>query len=229
METERTKLQDQLNQAKKMESVGRLAGGVAHDYNNMLSVIIGYSELALEKLDPVEPLFSDIMEIYKAGKRSMIITRQLLAFARQQPVAPKVLDLNETVDHSLKMLRQLIGENIDLIWRPRVGVGPVNIDPGQIDQILANLCINSRDAIAGVGKIIIETDRTFFDDNFCLEHEGFVPGDFMVLAVSDDGCSMDAKVQENKYLNRFSAPKRSGQVPVWSWPQPTVSSNKIMA
>jgi PAS domain S-box-containing protein len=135
--TEKERLQLQLQQAQKMESVGRLAGGVAHDYNNMLSVIIGYTELALDKVPPDDPLHDDLEEILTAGMRSTDITRQLLAFARQQTIAPKVLDLNGTVESMLKMLRRLIGEDIDLAWYPGAGLWPVKMDPTQIDQILA--------------------------------------------------------------------------------------------
>lgn len=186
-ERKRELLEGQLIQAQKMESVGRLAGGVAHDYNNMLSVIIGYAELAMEKVDPNDPLYADLVEILSAAKRSTNITRQLLAFARQQTIAPIVLDLNDTVESMLKMLRRLIGEDIDLAWLPGADVWPVKIDPAQVDQILANLCVNARDAIAGVGKVTIETKNSSFDEAYCADHKGFAPGEYVLLAVSDDG------------------------------------------
>ncbi|MFN2359359.1 MAG: nitrogen regulation protein NR(II), partial [Desulfotignum sp.] len=138
-------LEFQLYQAQKIESVGRLAGGVAHDY--MLSVISGYSELALEKLNPTDKLYGDLLEIRKAAVRSTDITRQLLAFARKQTIAPVVLDLNEVLEGMLKMLRRLIGEDVDLSWLPGASLWPVKMDPSQVDQILANLCVNARDAI----------------------------------------------------------------------------------
>jgi PAS domain S-box-containing protein len=190
-EAEREKLQAQLTQAQKMESVGRLAGGVAHDFNNMLSVIIGNAELALENMAPNDPLRDHISEIFSAARRSADVTRQLLAFARKQTIAPKVLDLNQTIETMLKMLRRLIGEDIDLMWLPGKNVWPVRMDPSQIDQILANLCVNARDAIADVGKITIETGTATFDSAYCLENPGFVAGDFILLAVSDDGSGMD--------------------------------------
>ncbi len=140
-----------------MESVGRLAGGVAHDFNNMLFVILGHAELALGELAPDHPVYADLKEIDTAGRRSAGLVRQLLAFARKQTVAPIVLDLNETVEGMLKMLRRLIGENIDLAWLPGQQLYPVRMDPSQIDQILANLCVNAKDAINGVGRITIET------------------------------------------------------------------------
>jgi PAS domain S-box-containing protein len=202
--SEQIKLERQLRQAQKMESVGRLAGGVAHDYNNMLSVIIGYTELALDKLDPAEPLHDDLEEIFNAGRRSAEITRQLLAFARQQTIAPRVLDLNATVEGMLKMLRRLIGEDIDLAWLPETRVGSIKMDPTQIDQILANLCINARDAISDVGKITIETDMVTFDEAYCADHAGFVPGDFVMLAVSDNGCGMDRQTLDNLFEPFFT-------------------------
>ncbi|MCF8056147.1 MAG: response regulator [Desulfocapsa sp.] len=190
-EKEHLKLQTQLSQAQKMESVGRLAGGVAHDYNNMLNVILGYTELALDKVGSSEPLHADLTEIHAAARRSADITRQLLAFARKQTIAPKVLDMNETVENMLTMLHRLIGEDIDLVWRPGKNVRPVKIDISQLEQVLANLCVNARDAIAGVGKMTIETNTVIFDDAYCAEYQGFVPGEFVLLAVSDDGCGMD--------------------------------------
>ncbi len=161
MEEDRSRVDAQLRQAQKMESVGRLAGGVAHDFNNMLGVILGRAEMALDRVEPAHPLFADLQEIRKAAERSADLTRQLLAFARKQTVTPKVLDLNETVEGMLKMLRRLIGEDIDLDLAARAGsLWPVKVDPSQIDQILANLCVNARDAIAGVGKLTIETANT---------------------------------------------------------------------
>ena len=164
--TEKAVLERQLQQAQRMESIGRLAGGVAHDFNNMLGVIIGHAELATYKMDPSSPACADIAEIRKAAERSTDLTRQLLAFARRQTAAPKVLDLNDTVTGMLKILRRLIGEDIDLAWKPGATLWPVKIDPAQIDQILANLCVNSRDAIAGVGKVTIETQNITLDDTY---------------------------------------------------------------
>lgn len=209
-EKERDKLQAQLNQAQKMESVGRLAGGVAHDFNNMLSVILGYAELALGKIDPADPLHHDLQEIYGAGKRSADITRQLLAFARKQTVAPRVLDLNATVESMLKMLRRLIGEDINLAWLPGANLKPIKIDPSQIDQLLANLCVNARDAIAGVGKVTIETGNVSFDEAYCADHAGFVVGDFVRMAISDDGCGMD-QATLGKLFEPFFTTKAVGE------------------
>ena len=195
--TEELKLQEQLNQAQKMESVGRLAGGVAHDFNNMLGVITGHAELAMEMLEPNQPVYDDLQEILKAAKRSVDLTRQLLAFARQQTVSPKVLNLNETVEGMLKMLKRLIGEDIDLKWKPDNDLWKVKVDPVQIDQILANLCVNARDAIADVGMVVIETGNTVFDKNYCEEHIGSEPGNYVMIAVSDTGCGMDKNTIKN--------------------------------
>ncbi len=209
-EAEREKLTDQLTQAQKMESVGRLAGGVAHDFNNMLGVIIGHTELALEQVDPVQPLHDSLLEIKKAAERSASLTRQLLAFARKQTVAPKVLDLNDTVQGMLNMLQRLIGEHIDLVWRPGKDLSPVKVDPSQIDQILANLCVNARDAIGDTGKVTIETDAVVFDAGYCEEHPGFVPGEYVLLAVSDNGGGMD-KDTLNKLFEPFFTTKVMGK------------------
>ena len=188
---EKVKLESELQQAQKMESVGRLAGGVAHDFNNMLGVILGHAELALGQVDPVQPLHADLAVIRAAAQRSADLTRQLLAFARKQTIAPRVLDVNEAVTGMLKMLRRLIGESIHLEWQPGGGLWPVRIDPSQLDQILANLCVNARDAIAGVGTVTIRTANGSADEIDCAGFPGAVPGDFVRLMVTDDGCGMD--------------------------------------
>ncbi|MFO7878276.1 MAG: PAS domain S-box protein [Desulfovermiculus sp.] len=210
IEQEREKLQAQLTQAQKMESVGRLAGGVAHDLNNMLSVIMGNTEIALEKVDPTQPLHDNLQEIQKAAQRSTNVVRQLLAFARKQTISPKVLDLNDTVEEMLKMLRRLIGEDIDLSWQLEYDIWPVKMDPAQIDQILANLCVNARDAIRGVGKLTIETDNVSFNKTHCARHPYLVPGDFVLLAISDDGCGMDKETLDNIFEPFFTT-KEVGQ------------------
>ena len=203
-EKERENLQNQLHQAQKMEAVGRLAGGVAHDFNNMLGVILGHTELAFLQADENHDLYSDLKEIQTAAKRSADITKQLLAFARKQTISPKKIDLNDTLETMLNMLRRLIGEDIDLVWRPSAHLWPVKMDPSQIDQILVNLCVNARDAIAGVGKLTIETGRKSFDEEYCNEHPGFIPGDFVLLAVSDNGCGMDKDTLDNLFEPFFT-------------------------
>jgi len=198
------KLQSQLLQAQKMESIGRLAGGVAHDFNNMLGVILGHTELALLQADENHELYADLKEIQTAAMRSADITKQLLAFARKQTISPRELDLNKTVESMLNMLRRLIGENIDLVWKPAAHIWLVKMDPSQIDQILANLCVNARDAITGVGKLTIETGIKSFDEEYCKEHSGFIPGDFVLLAVSDNGCGMDKDTLDNLFEPFFT-------------------------
>jgi two-component system, cell cycle sensor histidine kinase and response regulator CckA len=203
--TERLSLESQFLQAQKLESIGRLAGGVAHDYNNMLGVILGYAELAQAKLTPSDPVYtSDLQGILKAGSRSVEITRQLLGFARKQTIAPRVIDLNDTVAESLKLLGPLIGEDIDLVWLPEADLQPVMMNPVQLDQIMANLCVNARDAISGVGKITVETAMVSFDKAYCDDHEGFIPGDFILLTVSDNGCGMEKKIQKNIFEPFFT-------------------------
>jgi len=202
--TERRALEHQLLQAQKMEAVGRLAGGVAHDYNNMLNVIIGHAELALGELQPGDRLREDLEEILAAARRSADITRQLLAFARRQTIAPKVLDLNRTVGGMLKMLARLIGEDIELAWRPGGDLWPVRMDPSQLDQILANLCVNARDAIAGVGTITIETANVSLGRALSAEHPDFAAGEFVLLAVSDTGAGMDRTTLANIFEPFFT-------------------------
>jgi PAS domain S-box-containing protein len=209
-ELEQEKLQNQLLQAHKMESVGRLAGGVAHDFNNMLGVILGHTQMALDQLDPAHPLCADLKEVYRAAERSAELTRQLLAFARRQTVAPKVLDLNETVYGMLKMLRRLIGEDVELTWLPGQSIARVRIDPSQVDQILANLCVNARDAIVGTGRLTIETSLVTLDDEYCALHEGSVSGQYVMLAVSDNGCGMDANTL-NHVFEPFFTTKEVGK------------------
>ncbi len=208
--TEHRMLEEQFRQAQKMEAVGTLAGGVAHDFNNMLGIIQGHAELAIEQLDPAQPIFASLQAILDAAVRSTNLTRQLLAFARRQTIAPKVLDLNETVEGMIKMLRRLIGEDIELAWLPEAGICPVKMDPSQIDQILANLCVNARDAIGGVGKVIIETHSVICDTAFCVKHPGFVPGEYALLSVCDNGCGMDQEIL-TKLFEPFFTTKEIGK------------------
>ena len=203
-EAEREKLQAQLTQAQKMESIGRLAGGVAHDFNNMLTAIMGNASLALLELPPASPLRENLSEIQKCAQRSAELTRQLLAFARKQTVTPKVLDLNSTVEGMLKLLRRLIGEDIELTWRPAAKLWRVKLDPSQIDQVLANLCVNARDAIASVGHITIETGHAVIDEAASAARVGVVPGDYVLLTVSDNGCGMEKDVMSHLFEPFFT-------------------------
>jgi PAS domain S-box-containing protein len=207
---ERNRLESQLQQAQKMESVGRLAGGVAHDFNNMLGVILGHAELAIVKEQSSAPLNHDLVQIREAAQRSANLTRQLLAFARKQTISPKVLDLNETVSGMLKMLQRLLREDIDLTWQPAAGLWQVKADPSQLDQILANLCVNARDAIASTGRITIKTRNSIIDAQYCKTHPDAVPGEYVRLEVTDDGCGMDGETL-GKIFEPFYTTKEVGK------------------
>jgi PAS domain S-box-containing protein len=203
-EEEKGRLEDQLLHAQKMESVGRLAGGVAHDFNNMLGVILGHCDMAMVQMTPGDPLFADFVEIQKAANRSADLTRQLLAFARRQTVSPRVLDLNDTISGMLKMLARLIGEDIDLVWRPGHGLGKVKVDPSQIDQILANLAVNARDAITGVGSITLRTENVSVDAFDFPNSEEFSAGDYVLLTVSDTGKGIDEETLDHIFEPFFT-------------------------
>lgn len=205
---ESAQLQRQLAQAQRLESVGRLAGGVAHDFNNMLNVILGYADLLQQDLPADSPWSEGVAEIRAAALRSADLTRQLLAFARRQTVSPRILDVNETVEAMLKMLRRLIGEDIELVWRPGAPLAPLLMDPAQLDQVLANLVVNARDAIDGVGRITITTARAVFGPSG--GPSGVPPGEYVALAVHDTGCGMDAETQ-SMIFEPFFTTKGHGQ------------------
>ena len=203
-EADREKLQAELLQAQKMESVGRLAGGVAHDFNNMLQVILGSASLALTDIPPESTWREHLEVIRKSALSSADLTRQLLAFARKQTIQPRVLELNDTVAGMLKMLRRLIGEDLTLAWMPGADLWLVKVDPSQIDQILANLCVNARDAIAGAGKVTIETANVAIDDTHVADLSDVVAGDYVMLAVSDTGHGIDAKTRSHLFEPFFT-------------------------
>ena len=196
---DRDYLTEQLAHVQKMESIGRLAGGVAHDFNNMLTVITGNSEIALSKADASSPLYENLQDILNAAERSANIT-----------IEPRILDINNTLEGMLKMLRSMIGEDIELIWNPDRNIWPVKIDPAQIDQILVNLCINSRDAVKYLGKIIIRTENIAVDEAFSSQYTGLKPGDYVLLTFSDDGEGMDKDVLE-KIFEPFFTTKSVGK------------------
>jgi PAS domain S-box-containing protein len=202
-EEEQANLQAQLLHAQKMESVGRLAGGVAHDFNNMLSVILGNVELTLDQ-GGSDQARSNLIEIRKAARRSAELTQQLLAFARKQLMSPKVQNLNETVAALCTILRRLIGENIHLEWKPSPELWSIKADSVQIDQVLANLCVNARDAIVNIGKIGIEVENCVFDKEYCATHAGYSPGEYVLLTVCDDGCGMNRETQAHLFEPFFT-------------------------
>ncbi len=202
-------LEVQLQQAQKMESVGSLAGGVAHDFNNKLSVIIGHAYLALDRPIPDE-VRDSLVQIRKAAEQSADLTRKLLAFARKQTIAPRVMGLNDTVSGMLSMLSRLIGEDIRIAWLPAAQLWPVKFDPSQIDQILVNLCVNARDAITDSGNIVIETENSSIDEEYCARHAEVTPGDYVRLVVSDNGCGMD-KATLDRIFEPFFTTKEIGR------------------
>ena len=208
--TNEAALENQLRQAQKMEAIGHLAGGVAHDFNNMLQSVMGFTELALGRVPPDHPVREDLDEILRGARRAADLTKQLLTFARKQAITPRVLDLNDAISTSLKMLRHLVGENINLTWLPGGALWPVKMDPSQIDQLLANLCINARDAITGAGKITIETVNQSIDEAYCFRQPNAVPGDYVLCRVSDDGCGMEKDVQAHIFEPFFTT-KSAGE------------------
>ena len=203
-EAEKVRLQEQLLQSQKTEAIGRLAGGVAHDFNNMLHVIMGNTTLALEEIPPGSLLHETMQEVLTSARRSADLTRQLLAFARKQTISPRILDLNQTVVALLKMVQRLIGENIQLSWVPEAALWPVNIDPAQVDQLLVNLCVNARDAIADAGRITIHTANRRLDQDQARAYPDGAPGDYVTLTVSDTGHGIQAATRAHLFEPFFT-------------------------
>ena len=202
--SERWRLEEQLRQAQKMEAVGRLAGGVAHDFNNLLTIVTGYSDLVLERLGATDAMHAYVEEIKKAGERAASLTRQLLAFARRQVLAPQALDLNAVVTNIDKMLRRLIGENIELSVVLEPELGWVKADPGQIEQVILNLALNARDAMPQGGQLTLETANVELNEGDTRTRVSVLPGRYVMLAVSDSGMGMDAETQAHIFEPFFT-------------------------
>lgn len=208
--TERKRMEEQLRLAQKMEAIGRLAGGIAHDFNNLLTAINGYSALILERLDWDDPVRKDIEVINNAGERAAALTRQLLAFSRKQVLEPEVIDLNSVVADMDKILRRVIGEDIDLVTVLQPKLAPVKVDPAQVEQIILNLAVNARDAMPDGGKVTIETSNVELDEEYAKHHVSATPGSYVMLAVSDAGVGMDAETQKRIFEPFFTTKKGEG-------------------
>jgi nitrogen-specific signal transduction histidine kinase/CheY-like chemotaxis protein len=208
--TERRTLENQFRQAQKMEAVGRLAGGVAHDFNNLLTVILSYTDMLMEDVSPRDTRAEDLSEIRKAAVAAASLTRQLLAFSRQQVIEPRLLNLNDVVASSEKMLRRLIGEDIDVQTTLSSVPLTVLIDPGQLEQVMMNLAVNARDAMPTGGRLTLETANVTLDADYARDHWPMTAGNFAMLAVSDIGCGMDEQTR-SRMFEPFFTTKGAGQ------------------
>lgn len=209
-ERARAELEEQLRQAQRMESIGRLAGGVAHDFNNLVTAINGYADLMLLKLQPGDPLTLDLTEIKKAGARAADLTRQLLVFSRRQLLQPRVIALNSLVSDSAKMLKRLLGEDVELVTILDPELGPVKADEGQMDQVILNLALNARDAMPQGGKLTVETHNVMLDERRAKNHLAIEPGAYVMMAISDTGCGMDAQTL-SRIFEPFFTTKEQGR------------------
>ena len=206
--SQRKLLEEQLMHAQKMEAVGRLAGGVAHDFNNMLTVISGYNRMIVDELSPVDPLRGYAEEALKAADRAGAITNQLLSFSRRQLMQPRVINVNTVITQTEKMLRRLIGEDIELVLHLAGDAGNIKADPNHIEQAIVNLAVNSRDAMPDGGRITIETANTSLDEHYARTHLGVKPGEFVMIAVSDNGHGMDAATRQHVFEPFFTTKER---------------------
>ena len=206
--SQRKQLEDQLMHAQKMEAVGRLAGGVAHDFNNMLTVISGYNRMILDDLSPLDPLRGYAEEVLKAADRAGALTNQLLAFSRRQIMKPRVINVNAVVEQTEKMLRRLIGEDIDLAFGLAADVGNIRADPGHVEQAIMNLAVNARDAMPLGGRLTVETANAELDETYARTHMGVTPGEFVMIAVSDTGHGMDAETKRHIFEPFFTTKEK---------------------
>ena len=209
--SERRRLEEQLRQSQKMDAIGRLSGGVAHDFNNLLGVIIGYAEILQERISETDSMRAPVDQIIKAGNRASSLTKQLLAFSRQQVLEPKILLLNAVVADTDKMLRRLIGEDIELLTSLDPALGKIRADQGQIEQVIMNLVVNARDAMPEGGRLVIETSNFEIDDKFARRYAyPVLPGSYILLTVSDNGIGMDTATQQ-RIFEPFFTTKEKGK------------------
>jgi len=213
--------EDQLRQSQKMEAIGRLAGGVAHDFNNILTGIQGYTGFALKATEPGSQMHQDLTETLSLADRAASLTRQLLAFSRRQTLEPVVLNVNDLLAEQVKMLGRVLGEDIDIRFSPTDDLGKVRADPGQIESVIMNLAVNSRDAMLDGGRLTIETANVTLSREYADEHVGVTPGPYVMMAVSDNGCGMDEETQR--------PPRRWARARAWAWPPSTASSSSTAA
>ena len=208
--TERRVLEQQLRQSQKMEAIGRLAGGIAHDFNNLLMVISGYSEFLLERLGAEPHLRGPAQEIAGAAERASSLTRQLLAFSRKQMLAPRIVNLNDVATENIKMLTRMIGEDIDLVMVPGPNLWSIRADAGQLEQVIMNLAVNARDAMASGGKLTIETSNVTLDEDYARSHAPLPAGDYVMVAISDTGEGMDSDTQSRIFEPFFTTKGTKG-------------------
>jgi PAS domain S-box-containing protein len=208
VEEEKAFLQEELRQSQKMEAIGRLAGGIAHDFNNLLTVIRGYNYLSISELDERDPLMGNLKEVNAAADRASDLTRQLLAFSRRQVLELQVMDLNKLIQRMEKMLRRIIGEDIELLIHPGKELGLIKTDPGQMEQVIFNLAVNSRDAMPSGGKLILETENVYLDGEYARNHVGVKPGHYVGLSVSDNGCGMTPAIKSRIFEPFFTTKEK---------------------
>jgi signal transduction histidine kinase len=202
------KSEEQLRQWQRVEAIGRLAGGVAHDFNNLLMTILGCSEILLRDFDREDPRREEVEEIRRAAQRATSLTHQLLAFGRRQVLQPRVLDLNEIVENMNRMLQRMIGEDIQFLTILSPGLWPVKVDPGQIEQVIMNLVVNARDAMPEGGRLTLETTNMNLDEEYARRHISMKPGPYVMMAVTDTGCGMDAETQSHLFEPFFTTKEK---------------------